>query len=105
MDGIVAGSLVFDEPGGCLFLERDGIRNPVVWPAGASWNPDPGAVALKNRIIEPGMFISGAGGYVSPVHVESAAGSAVAAAAAACADPGGDIALFNAGSEVAVVEE
>ena len=110
MDGIVRGSVVFDESAGCLYLGSSSEnRKAVVWPAGASWQADPPAVKIHGQLIEPGMSVEGGGGYVLYESIKAFAGTAVADAAQACADPTGltgptaDVALFNVGSEVDVV--
>ena len=106
MDAIVSGTVVFDDLSGCLLLESGDTRHPVVWPAGASWEPDPPSVRLKGQVIEPGMSVSGGGGYIHRDHVELSAGHPeVADAADACAGPTGDIAFFNIGSEVTVTTD
>lgn len=103
MDADITGTVVFDEVAGCLLLElENGDRLPVVWPAGASWRADPPAVALRGRLIEPGMSVDGGGGYLHHEHVREMAGAAVADAAQACAGPTGEVAFFNQGSEVRV---
>ena len=107
MDGIVRGIVVFDESAGCLYLGSSSEnRKAVVWPAGASWQADPPAVKIHGQLIEPGMSVEGGGGYVLYESIKAFAGTAVADAAQACADPTGptaDVALFNVGSEVDVV--
>jgi hypothetical protein len=100
MAAILEGTLAFD--GDCLRLIRGDIEYPVVWPAGASWEPDPPSVVLLGQSIEPGATVSGEGGYLSRDHVEQRAGSQVADAAARCAGSTGEIAFFNIGSEIEV---
>jgi len=100
MDAVLEGTLAFD--GDCLRLIQDDIEYPVVWPAGASWEPDPPSVVVDGQTIEPGTTVSGEGGYLSRDNVEQRAGSQVADAAARCAGPTGEIAFFNVGSEVEV---
>ena len=109
MEALVFGTVVFDDNTGCLYLERNSkFRYPVVWPARASWRTDPPAVKLRGHLIEPGMDVEGAGGYVSHEFVKRLAGVAVADAAQACAEHADPtdlkigIALFNIGSEVDV---
>lgn len=99
-DAILEGTLALD--GDCLHLIQGDIEYPVVWPAGASWEPDPPSVVLVGQSIEPGATVSGGGGYLSRDHVEQRAGSQVADAAARCAGPTGEIAFFNIGSEIEV---
>ena len=105
MDAEVSGTVVFDENAACLFLELENIRYPVVWPAGASWRADPPAVELKGQLIEPGMYVDGAGGYLQYEHVVESAGTVVADAAQACAGPTGEVAFFNIGSDVSAVTD
>jgi hypothetical protein len=97
---ILEGTLTFD--GDCLRLIQGDIEYLVVWPAGASWEPDPPSVVLDGQTIEPGTTVSGEGGYLTRDHVEQLAGSQVADAAARCAGPTGEIAFFNIGSQVEV---
>jgi len=103
MEALIRGTMVFDKNTGCLFLERDDIQYPVVWPHGASWRADLLALELQGQLIEPGMSVSGGGGFLTYGRVEEFAGTAVADAARACAGPTGEIAFFNIGSDVNVV--
>ena len=105
MAAIVKGTVVFDKNTGCLFLELENIRYPVVWPAGASWQADPPAVKLQGQLIKPGMSVQGGGGYFKYEGVKALAGTVVADAAQACAGPTGEVAFFNIGSDVRVVTE
>lgn len=100
MDAIVEGTLEFD--GDCLHLVQGDVEYPVVWPAGAAWQPDPPSVWVDDKSIEPGATVSGAGGYLSRGHVEQMAGPHVADAAERCSGATGEIAFFNAGSGVEV---
>jgi hypothetical protein len=96
----VMGTVLLDDRG-CLVLELERVRYAIVWPAGASWQPDPPAVLLSDgQIVEPGTSVLGDGGYMSSVtHMT---GREVNDAAAACVGPTGEIAIFNLGAEVAV---
>ena len=96
----VMGTIALDDRG-CLTLELEGIRYPIVWPAGTSWQPDPPAVLLPDsQIVEPGMSVLGDGGYMESVtHMT---GRAVNDAATGCAGPTGEIAIFNLGAEVSI---
>ena len=105
LDAEVRGAVKFDENTGCLFLELEDIRYPVVWPAGASWRADSPAVELQGQLIEPGMSVNGGGGYLKYEQVEESAGTVVADAAQACAGPTGEIAFFNIGGDVSVVSD
>ena len=100
MDAIVAGSLAFD--GDCLHLIEREVEYPVVWPRGASWETDPPSVMLDGQSIEPGMSVTGGGGYLDRDHVEQMAGSQVADAAERCTGSTGEIAFFNVGSGIVV---
>jgi hypothetical protein len=73
-----------------------GVCYAIVWPAGASWRPDPAAVLLPDgQIVEPGMSVLGGCGYLSSVaHMT---GEEANDAATACAGPTGEIATFSIG--------
>jgi hypothetical protein len=102
----VKGTLVFDSDIGCLLLELEGVRYPLVWPAGTSWRSDPPGVLLEDgEVVEPGMKVYGGGGYLDRGGIEWMASAAVADAAEACAGPTGEIAIFNIGSEVTVTSD
>jgi hypothetical protein len=96
----VMGTIDLDDRG-CLVLSLEGVRYAIVWPAGTSWQSDPPAVLLPNgQIVEPGMSVLGDGGYMESVtHMT---GQVVNDAAAACAGPTGEIAIFNLGAEVTI---
>jgi hypothetical protein len=98
MAAIVAGMVAYDN--GCLYLVQANSRYPVVWPHGARWQADPPAVILQGQTIEPGMYVSGGGGYLYRDMIEEIAGSQVADAAERCVGPTGEIAFFNVGSKV-----
>jgi len=104
MDGIVTGTVIFDQERGCVLLQQpddERILYPIVWPAGAAWQADPLGVVLNDgRLIQPGMSVRGSGGYVASAQVVEAAGGEVAEAASRCAGATGEIAMFNADSEV-----
>jgi hypothetical protein len=51
------------------------------------------------------MTVLGGGGFYQAARIEEFAGTEVARAAAACAGPTGEIAMFNLGSEVRVSGE
>jgi len=101
MDAILEGTLALD--GDCLRLIQGDIEYPVVWPAGASWAPDPPSVVADGQTIEPGSTVWGEGGYLTRDHVEQLAGSQVAGEAERCSGPTDEIAFFNIGSEVEVI--
>lgn len=99
----VTGTVLFDTDTGCLLLERNGVRYPVVWPAGTSWRADlPGVRLDSGEIVEPGMNVHGEGGSLQRDGIEQMAGTAVADAAASCAGPTGEISIFNIGSTVTI---
>lgn len=98
----VTGVITIDESTECLLMELEGVRYPVVWPAGTRWQKGPPAVVLKGgEKVEPGMTVYGGGGYLYQDHVE--AGAAVAEAAGRCVGPSGEIAFFNIESDVDVI--
>jgi hypothetical protein len=77
----------------------------VLWPAGTTWRADPPGVVLPNgRIVEPGMTVRGAGGYLQQGDVAEQAGATVADAASRCTGPTGEVAVFNRGAEIVVAE-
>ena len=95
----VMGTIAVDDRG-CLMLELEGIRYPIVWPADTLWQPDPPGVLLPDGQIEPGMSVLAGGRYLDSVaHLT---GRAVDDAATACAGPTGEIAIFNLGEEVTI---
>ena len=96
--------VVYDEVTQCLYLKAGTERVPVVWPSGASWQEDPPAVVIGDFTINLGEVVKGSGGYLKQNQVSSLAGESVAEAAHACAGPTGEIAFFNRGSSVRVVE-
>ena len=102
MNGVVRGTLVFNENTGCLYLDQ----STVMWPAGATWQADPPAVKIHGQLIEPGVKVIGGGGSIGHDFVKAVAGEAVAEAAYECIDlsaPHPDISFFNQGSRVDVV--
>lgn len=99
----VKGTVLFDDATGCLLLELEDVRYPLVWPGGTSWRTNPPGVVLDSgEIVEPGMTVYGAGGYLQREGIEHMAGPAVADAAARCAGQTGEIAIFNIGSAVTI---
>ena len=104
LDGLVVGTLLFDEDRGCLLLQHpddERIRRAVVWPAGTSWQPAPARVVLPDgQLVEPGMSVEGGGGYQSRAQVTEYAGSEVADSAATCVNARERIAVFNSDSEI-----
>jgi hypothetical protein len=99
----VKGTVLYDDATGCLLLDLEDARYPLVWPGGTSWRTDPPGVILDSgEIVEPGMTVHGGGGYLQREGIEHMAGTAVADAAARCAGPTGEIAIFNIGSTVTI---
>lgn len=95
-DAIVAGEVVLDD--GCLLLDG---RTPVVWPDGTTWQADPAAVVLPGgEVVETGGMVHGSGGFHDRDQVASMITAEIADAAAECAGPDGEIAVFNPGSDV-----
>ncbi|MDJ0498247.1 MAG: hypothetical protein QNJ89_10475, partial [Acidimicrobiia bacterium] len=106
MSAEVTGALRLDEAANCVLMELEGVRYPVVWPAGTRWQEDPPAVILKDgETIEIGMAVYGGGGYLNRQQTAQLAGPAVAEAAARCAGPTGEIAFFNIGTAVDVIAD
>lgn len=104
-DAIVAGIVVYEADSNCLYLELDGVRNPVIWPAGTRWLEDPPAVVLTGGVrAEPGTAVQGGGGYLSVDHIRESVGDAVAVEVQRCADPAASVAFFNTGSRVELQE-
>lgn len=102
----VKGTVVFDSDTGCLLLELESVRYPLVWPAGTTWRSDPPGVRLEDgQVVEPGTTVYGGGGYLDRGGIEWMAGATVADAAEACAGPTGEIAIFNPGSEVTIISD
>lgn len=102
----VTGVLVYDEATDCLWMELEGVRYPLIWPAGTRWQADPPAVVLTSgEKAGPGATVYGGGGYLYRDDVERSAGKAVAAAADRCTGPTGEIAFFNVGSGVEVLAD
>ena len=102
----VTGVLIFDESTNCLLMELEGVKYPLVWPAGTRWQEDPPAVVLEHgEMVHLGMTVYGGGGYLYRDHVEGLSGSAVAEAAERCVGPTGEIAFFNIESGVGVITE
>ncbi|MDJ0961215.1 MAG: hypothetical protein QNJ88_11185 [Acidimicrobiia bacterium] len=101
-DAEVLGTVVIDVDEGCVRLELDGIRYPVVWPAGARWESDAPGVELGGNTITDGTEVVGSGGWYDFEGVVDLAGPAVAEAAQRCIGPTNEIAMFNAKSEIRI---
>ena len=105
MSAQVLGTVVYDEVAGCLYLELEGVRYPVVWPAGTRWQDDPPAVVLSGGVrVEPGMSVEGGGGWLQPEQIRDSVGDAVVIEARRCLGPTGEVAVFNFGSKVEISE-
>jgi hypothetical protein len=89
---LVSGVLAIDLDRGCVWLEEDGRRYPVVWPTGTTAEEDPFVVKLANGEARPGDRLSGGGGYRRPAEVPELA---------ACADEG-EVAVFNPNAKIEV---
>ena len=101
-DAEVLGTVVVDMDAGCVQLELDGIRYPVVWPSGARWNPIELAVEFGGSIITDGTEVVGSGGWYTYDGVAGLAGTAVADAAQICIGPTSEVAMFNTKSEIRI---
>lgn len=88
MDAQVVGALTSAD--GCVLLERDDTRFPVVWPSGTSVaSTDPLTIALPSgEELNLGDQVSGGGGYLSPDRANIAVPDA-------CLNEYGEVAVFN----------
>jgi hypothetical protein len=86
---IVRGSLTYDAMQDCFLLDLEGIRYPVVWPAGTEGTSDgPGVVLRDGSTLRVGDHVSGAGGYLQVAdEYEIPLG---------CLPSTGEVAVFNA---------
>ena len=98
---LVQRNVVLDD--GCLVLEFEGTRYPVVWPEGTDWQPSPPAVVLSDDTVPVGGTVAGGGGYYQAEHL-GALPDEVVDAAVACAGSTGEIAVFNWGGDVTFTE-
>jgi len=103
-DAQVLGMVVVDVEAGCVQLELDGRRYPVVWPSGARWNATVPGVEFGGDIITHGTEVVGGGGWYSYDRAKDLVGSAVADAAQRCLGATNEIAMFNTKSEVRIGE-
>ncbi len=102
-DGVVHGVLIVEPE--CLYLLKleSGVRFPVIWPHGTSWDAEQSAVVLPGGdLVHDGDSVSGSGGYHSknldwfivPEGVEMAL---------ACVDnQHGNVAVFNTRGDIDV---
>jgi hypothetical protein len=103
MQAIVGGTLSLD--GDCLRLDG----TPVIWPHGTHWQAEPAAVVLPNGAAVPiGGAVMGGGGHLDidnfgrrPPEVQSAL---EACAGETRAGETREVAVFNRGSDVEVVQ-
>ncbi|MEO5664423.1 MAG: hypothetical protein ABIR39_14175 [Nocardioides sp.] len=105
MDAQIMGEINFDD--GCLLL----AGHLVVWPNGTEWDEAATEVVLPNGSrVGVGDAVSGGGGYPrvkdfaagkDPYGVYGDAGTRILRT---CAGPTGEVAFFNEGSEVELVE-
>lgn len=88
MDAQVGGTLATAD--GCVLLEQDGSRFPVVWPAGTSVAAtDPLVIELPSgERLSVGDRVLGGGGYLD-------AESLAIDVPAACLNEHGEVAVFN----------
>ena len=105
MDAIVTGEVTYDD--GCLRLDS----HPVVWPHGTSWDGESSEVVLPNgERAGVGAQVTGGGGHVDAQTFTEGErpygdyGDEGERILADCADPSGQVAFFNEGSEVSLVE-
>ena len=92
MEAQVVGVLAAAD--GCVLLDQDGNRFPVVWPSGTSVaGTDPLVIELPSgEQLQLGEQVSGGGGYLSP----DRAGIDVPHA---CLNEDGEVAVFNPDDE------
>lgn len=92
----VSGVLDYDEDLDCFLLEAvDGLRYPVVWPAGTTASSEPGVTLPTGQLVSIGDEVRGGGGYFPP--------PARYEIPAECLPDTGDAAVFNASLEVQVI--
>lgn len=102
MAAIVQGAVEVDFEVGCVWLATpDGVRTPVIWPAGTTERNDPFEIVLPNgREVRPGDLVSGGGGYVPASTVmpglEPIPGECLQT---------GEMAVFNADSPIEVTPD
>jgi hypothetical protein len=91
MGADVHGSLAYDAGQDCFLLELEGVRYPVIWPAGTVGTADGPGVALGDgTVARLGDRVSAGGGYLPITEVadryEIPAG---------CVPETGEVAVFN----------
>lgn len=98
MAAVVSGVLAYDEAQDCLVLELEGIRYPVVWPAGTVGTSDgPGVVLRGGSTVRVGDEVSGGGGYVDVASQFQIPDG--------CLPSSGEVAVFNANDVPQVAEK
>lgn len=91
----IEGQVGFDEINNCYFLERDGLRLPVVWPAGTTVSRNGSIITLADgSTIRLGDHIAGAGGYHQ---VEEQLEPTIPTE---CVPTTGEVAVFNADAKL-----
>lgn len=91
----IEGEVGFDEINNCYFLERDGLRLPVVWPAGTTVSRNGSIITLADgSTIRLGDHIAGAGGYHQ---VEEQLEPTIPTQ---CVPTTGEVAVFNADAKL-----
>ena len=107
-DALIEGVLLLD--GDCLYInfpDMPGVRYPVVWPHGTSWQDEPAGVVLSSGDVSVlGSWVSGSGGYHSDRRrIESVTNHEETELALRCAeDPYREVAIFNLGSKVEALD-
>ncbi|MEM9562384.1 MAG: hypothetical protein AAGA93_07215 [Actinomycetota bacterium] len=107
-DALIEGVVSLD--GDCLYLghpDLPGIRYPAVWPHGTGWQDEPPGVVLPGGDVALlGARVSGGGGFHSEHRrIESVTSDEGAELALGCTeDPYREVAIFNLGSNVQVLD-
>lgn len=96
MDAAVVGTLTTAD--GCVLLDQDGNRSPVVWPSGTSVEAtDPLVIELPSgEQLREGDQVSGGGGYLNADTLDIDVPEA-------CLNEWGEVAVFNAADEPEIV--
>lgn len=104
-DALISGTIILE--GDCLYIARDDVRYPVVWPNGSRWEDAAQAIVLPGGVaVEPGDVVEGGGGFAQPDRVGATAGPDGQALAEQCAEPpSGEVAIFNANGDIQVTPQ
>jgi hypothetical protein len=95
-DAEIIGTMAYDLPTRCMYLEVDGRFYPVVWPTGTRIESgDPITIKTKGQMIEEGDFVMGGGGYHRPDMLDGLIPDE-------CHGTTSEVAVFNADSEIEV---